>query len=267
MNLRHNLTVFAAAARLGLKAMFAERLVLFGSFLTYAALVVAYSNIFRNIPAQDLTNYHLTLSGMIWYFGATEFVIFCTSFSQFKEVQYDIQTEQIYLSLLRPCSHWIVRVGEWTGQSVTRFLVLFLPSMALVAFMAGDFGPGFGKMLGYVASLPMAMLILLCSNFMLGVACLWIVQADPAYWVWNKFLFFFGALLWPLTLYPPFLCVVAWISPFPSIFAAPAQWMLNTSAPALLGGAAHQMIWLVFSVMLVMAVSRAMLRRIQKSGA
>lgn len=262
----HSFGVFFAAAHLGFKEVFAERLVLFGSFLTYATLVVAYSNVFHGIPAKDIAIHNLTASDMIWYFGATELILFCSSFTYFKELQYNIQNEQICLSLLRPCPVWIVLIGEWIGQTSARFLILFLPCVALVGIMAGGSNPSLQSMAGYVLSLPLASLIMLCFYFIIGASCLWFSQADPAALIWQKSLFFFGALLWPLVIYPSFLQILAWISPFPSILAVPAQWTLGNSTTILMSGLFHQLVWVALSLLLASAVNRAMLRRIQKKG-
>jgi ABC-2 type transport system permease protein len=266
MNFRHQLTVFVAAAKLGFKEIFAEPIVLLGSFLTYATLIIAYGNVFKGISPEDLAANHLTLSEMIWYFGATELTFFCCSSVHFREVQNDIQNEQIHLSLLRPCPVWVVRIGEWAGQSVARFLSLIIPSLAVVLLMAGGITPNPARFLGFIASLPLATTILLCSYFMIGVSCLWMKQSEPTFWIWQKALFFFGALLWPFALYPPLLRQIAWLTPFPAILAAPAQWTLNIGDLPLLKGFAHQVFWTVVFVALVAAVNRAVLRRLQDSG-
>lgn len=266
MSFRHGLSVFWAALRIGIKGMLAEPLVLLGSFVIYAALVVAYGNVFRGIPADDLARYHLSLSEMIWYFGATEFVLFCSSLSQFKDVQYDIQNDRIHLSLLRPCPHWIVRLGEWSGQSIARFLVLVVPSFALVSVMAGGSHAGAVRFFGLLMGLPLGVFILLCSNFVIGVSCLWLKQADPFFWVWQKLLFVLGALLWPLAIYPPLLRSSAWLTPFPSVLAVPAQWLLDSDVLLLAAGFGHQLFWALIMIGVTAAVNRAMLRSMQNSG-
>lgn len=267
MTLSHSFKVFIASARLGFKEVFAERLLLLGSFIIYGTLVVAYSSVFRGIPPEDLAAHQLTLSQMIWYFGATEFVLFCSSFNHFKELQYDIQNDNIHLSLLRPCPVWVLRVGEWAGQSLARSIVLFVPCFGLIAFMAGGVGFDVFRSAGFIISLPLATLILLCFYFILGTTCLWLTQAEPAFWVWQKCLFLFGALLWPLLLYPDIFNFIAWVTPFPAILAAPAQWALDTGVILLIGGYVHQVFWSLVLLALAAWVNRAMLHSLQKSGA
>lgn len=266
MNVWHKMGVFIFAARLGFKEVFAEGLILFGTFLSYSSLVVAYSNVFRGIPAEDLAANGLTISKIIWYFGITEFVLFSGASIHFKELQYDIQNDQIHLSLLRPCPVWVVRIGEWFGQALARFAVLTVPCLTLTGFFAGSMDISLVHLWGLIFSLPFASLLLICFGFMLGSSCLWLKQAEPAFWIWQKLVFLLGALLWPLALYPNVLQKLVWFTPFPSILAVPGNWALNNDAWSFFGGFASQVFWVVVCLIAVSATNRAVLRRIQNSG-
>ncbi len=58
-------------------------------------------------------------------------------------------------------------------------------------------------MLGLLVSAGLASPLLSASFFMLGASCLWVRQAEPVFWIWQKSMFLLGGLLWPLALYPP----------------------------------------------------------------
>ena len=266
MSLRHKIRVFIGAAKIGFKHIISEQLPLLGSFIMFAVLVVAYSGVFRWIPAEDLAAHNLTYVQMVWYIAVTEFVLFCGSFAHFKDLQHDIQTDQIHLELLRPCPVWIVRLGEWSGQYVARFSALVIPCFALTFYESGLHGLALTSILGIVASLPVAGSMLLVCNFMLGVSCLWLKQAEPAYWIWQKSLFLLGALLWPLALYPSLFGKLVWLTPFPAILAVPGGWITSSDTQNHVQGAICQMFWLVIFILLAIAANRALIRRIQ-SGA
>ena len=266
MKLRSKLEVFATAMRLGFKQVLSEWLSLLGGFLMYSTLIIAYAGVFRWIPTEDLTTRQLTLQQLIWYIGTTEFVLFCGSFVHFKELQYEIQTDQIHLSLLRPCPVWVVRLGEWSGQYVGRFVALVLPSFTLVYFTADQQGLTLSAALGIMLSLPMAGLIMLLWNFIIGVSCVWLMQAEPAFWIWQKCLFLFGALLWPLALYPSLMGKLVWLTPFPAILSVVGGWVISNDLTTHIGGFLHQIFWLTAFIALVAAINRAVLRHIQRSG-
>ncbi|WNV05957.1 hypothetical protein RP726_05955 [Candidatus Methylospira mobilis] len=266
MKLRHRLSVFTASARLGFKQVLDERLGLLGGFLMYATLVIAYAGVFRWIPADNLAGYRLSFSQLVWYLGTTEFVLFCGSFAYFRELQQEIQSDQIHLALLRPCPVWVVKLGEWSGQYTGRFIVLALPCYVLSYCTAGQTGPGFDSVAGIVASLPMAGFIMVACTFMLGASCLWLTQAEPAFWIWQKCLFLLGALLWPLALYPGLMSRLVWLTPFPSMLAVLGAWIVSNDGATHMAGFFHQIFWVIVCVALVAATNRAMLRRIQAGG-
>ncbi len=267
MRARHGLGVFGAAARLGFKQACAERLSLLGNFLMYAVILLAYAGVFRWIPADVLAAHHVTVEGLIAYLGVTEFVLFCAATAHYKEMQSDILSDQIHLELLRPCPAWVVRLGDWSGQYAVRFFVLFVPCAALIFFLTEGVVPSVGAVVGMLAGLPLAGLILLGSYFMVGVSCLWLKQAEPAFWVWQKALFLLGGLLWPLALYPDLLARLVWLTPFPSVLAAPAGWMVGADVLPLVAGYLHQGFWTLVLLVLVAKTNGAMLRRIQNEGA
>jgi ABC-2 type transport system permease protein len=266
MSLRYNVLVFYTAARLGFKQVFTEWLTLTGSFLMYATLVIAYAGVFRWIPDANLQSHHLTHADMVWYLGATEFILFSCSSFHFKELQHDIQTEQIHLALMRPCAAWIVKIGEWSGQYLGRLLVLIVPSFGMTGLMAGNFNMSTSSLVYFIISLPMANLILLCCYFIIGASSLWFRQAEPVFWIWQKSLFLFGALLWPLALYPNLLKLLVWFTPFPAILATPGGWMLSSGVQNWVFGVMHQMFWLVLLIVSVAWINSAILRRIQNGG-
>jgi ABC-2 type transport system permease protein len=264
MRTAHGLAVFAEAARLGIKHTLSERLILLGSFLLYAAIMLTYSAVFRAIDAGSIAAYGLTQSNMIWYMGVTEFVVFSTATFQYREFQHEIRSGEIDLLLLRPCPLWIVKLGDGTGRFLARFLVLSAPCLTLTGLVAGATSPGAGRMLGLALSAGLSSPLLVASYFMLGASCLWVKQAEPVFWIWQKSMFLFGGLLWPLSLYPPAVQKLAWLTPFPAMLAAPAQWGLPGGGWGLAANSLHQIFWAAMILLVVSRVDRALLRSIQR---
>ena len=266
MTHRHGLAVFAAAARLGFKQVFGEKLLLLGSFMTYATLVVAYGGVFRAIPPADLAAHGLTAADLIWWLGLTEFVLFCSTTFYFRDMQHDIQSGQIDLTMTRPCPLWVLKLGEGVGQFCGRMLFLLAPCLALIGYVAADFRLGLVQIIGLAASALLSSPLLVCSYFMLGASCLWFRQAEPLFWIWQKSLFLLGAMLWPLALYPVILSRLVWLTPFPAVLATPAQWGQATGATTLAATFLHQILWVGLFILAASRVDRAMLASIQKGG-
>lgn len=262
---RHRLSVFMAAARIGFRQGSQDILVLFGQGLIFFALMAAYAGIFRNVSYDALPAHGFDAASMIWYMGTVEFVMFCGAY-HYKEIQSEIVTEQLYLGLLRPCPLWVVKLGEWSGQYLFRLLALVVPFGLILAVLSGDAAHAGGFLLGAFLAAPLGGLMLLAAHFMIGMSCLWIVQAEPVFWIWQKAMFLFGALIWPLAFYPPLLRSIAWLTPFPALLASSGHWALGSDAAALALGALHQALWLGILLMAVVAANRAVLRRLQRRG-
>jgi ABC-2 type transport system permease protein len=264
MRLGHGIAVVVEAARLGFKHTLGERLLLLGSFLLYAAVMLAYSAVFHAVGTASLAGFGLSQANLIWYMGVTELVLFCTPTFQFREFQHEIRSGDIDMFLVRPCPLWIVKLGDGTGRFWARLLVLSIPCLTLTSFVAGGSFPGFGRMLGALLSAVLTSPLLTASLFMLGASCLWLRHAEPAYWVWHKCLFLLGGLLWPLALYPAAVRHFAWITPFPAMAATPAQWGLPGGEWWLAAAFLHQLFWVAAILFMMAKTGNAVLLTIQR---
>lgn len=266
MSPRQGLKVFSIAARLGFRQALDEKLALLGSLLIYAAIIVSYSGVIRAIPARELAAHGLAVPDLIWYLGLTEFVLFCSSTFQVRELQHDIQSGRIDLALTRPCPLWVLRLGEGGGQFVARLLILLAPCLALTSILAGEFRLGPQQLAGQIFSTLLACPLLVSAYFMIGASSFWIKDAGPVFWIWQKSLFLLGGLLWPLALYPPLLGRLVWLTPFPAVLAAPAQWGQPVGAAALAGACLHQALWGVLFLLAAAWVDRTLMNAMRKGG-
>jgi len=62
----------------------------------------------------------------------------------------------------------------------------------------------------------------------IGLLAFWLQDVAPVYWVWQKLMFVLGGLMLPIELYPAFVQRAAFFTPFPSLLAAPASFVLGT---------------------------------------
>ena len=259
------LDALLTVARLGFKSVFAARITLFGQFIIYGIIVAAYSNVIYNISPDELNRYHLTVSQMIWYLSLTEMALFC-SFYNFLDLQADIQSGQIELSLLRPISVWKLKLAEWLGSFFGRFSILIVPSILLISMIAKGFEINLINFIGILVSLGLGAIIFLCAHFIIGCSTIWLRQSEPAYWLWQKSMFLLGALLWPLALYPAWLRELVWITPFPAVLAVTGNWVIGSSIYLLIGGFFAQLIWVAVFLTLASLVNKLVWRHWQNEG-
>ena len=64
----------------------------------------------------------------------------------------------------------------------------------------------------------------------IGLLAFWLEDVSPVYWVSQKALFVLGGLMLPIELYPDFIRRAAAFTPFPSVLAGPASFVLPGSS-------------------------------------
>lgn len=260
--------VFWVCAKMGFKQALVQPLLIFGSFLTYGVIMLLYAGIIRMIPEADLARFGFGHDEMIWYLGTTEFVLFAVPSWLFKELQNDITGGQLHLAMLRPVSNAVIKMAVWLGEGAVRVLAFFPFYFLLMFYLTG------GKvvlslphLLGLAASIPLSALIAVAGWYVIGSSCLWFVQAEPAAWVWQKAIFLFGAMLWPMAFYPLWLQIICWATPFPAILAIAGRWTLEADAWLYVAAFAHQIFWAGAMIGLALLLERKVLRHLQETGA
>jgi len=244
-----------------------EQKILFGgSLIIYATIMVFYAGIIKMIAHDDLAEHGYTHAQLIWYLATTEYVLFSCVAWVFKDLQNDIKGGQIDLALLRPYPDSFLCLSIWGGETAARLLVLFAPMMGVTALLAGGEVPAPLDVLGLLISIPLGALIMQCAFYMIGASCLWFEQAEPASWIWQKSVFLFGAMIWPMAFYPLWMRGVMWATPFPAVLAAAGGWVLGESGLYHLLALAHQAFWACVFLFLLRRFDRAVLRRVQRGA-
>ena len=264
--LSHTLSLSWHCFRAGFMQAFVDKILFVGLFLVYATIMLLYSGVIKMIPHDVLAPLGLTKTQMIWYLGTTELILFTGSNWCFKDVQNDFLTGQADLAIVRPYPDSLLRVALWMGQSVSRALVLFFPYFLLMIALTGAIIPTVWDILGMFLSIPLGMFIMMAASYMIGASCLWFVQAEPASWVWQKSIFLFGAMIWPVIFYPVWLHALVWFTPFPAVLMLAGNWMLPLGPTDYILGFVHQMLWAIAFFKITLWLDLRILRRVQEGG-
>ncbi|HBM91269.1 MAG TPA: hypothetical protein DD400_05295 [Rhodospirillaceae bacterium] len=261
--MRRKWELFLASSRMGFKNVLADKILIAGSFLIYAMIVILYGGLIKLIPDADLAVYGFSHAQMIWYIGTTEFILFTSSSWSFKEVQGDFTSGEAHLRILRPASYAFVRFSFWSGESLARVVILFPLYFILIGWFSGEFVLSWIGFLGLLLSMPLAALMMNCGAYIIGASCLWFVQSEPAAWIWQKSIFLLGAMLWPLVFYPVWAQNIVWMLPFHGILAHGGNWALDLPMQTYVFGFINQIIWAVLSLWGLRRFDRLVLRRVQ----
>ncbi len=121
---------------------------------------------------------------------------------------------------------WYLAITEW--------IVLSAPPIHIEiqeAIRRGDIVYQLGRPVSYVgAAFAEGLGLLLVRAPLLGLLAFWLEDVSPVYWVWQKLLFVLGGLMMPIELYPELIRRLAPFTPFPSVLAGPASFVLGRSS-------------------------------------
>lgn len=261
---RTTLALLALSVRMGFRRSLANKALIFGSFVTYTVLMIIYSGVIRMFPEAQVEAYGFTYQKLIWYLATGELMVFLGSSWAYRELQDDVQEGRMDAAMIRPLSPLFLRCGIWYGEGLTRFLFLLPFYLLLMSFLAGGFVFDFWSVLHIALAIPLSLFMVTCAIYAVGLSCLWLSQAEPVAWLWEKSVFLLGAMLWPLALYPDWLQVLAWLTPFPALVAVAAQAALAPSWLTVAASFAHQLFWAVLFGFFLLWFDKKALRRLQE---
>src|SRR5690606_25009617 len=138
---------------------------------------------------------------------------------------------------------------------------------AALAFALTQEGPlRPSALLPLVASIAAGAGLLLAVQIAVGVSTAWLGTARPLFFIVQKLMFVLGGLVLPLEAYPRALAAVAWLTPFPAMLYAPASATLDVTGAVTIRLLALQGAWLVLAWIGVLALGRALERRLVREG-
>ena len=250
---------------LGARETWAGKTALAARFLVFALIIFIWASLWRIVPAETLARVHLTYEQIVWYFTLTEIVVFSLGHAYW-QVEDDIATGKLTLSLVRPVSYVTLMISEEFGRSVVKLAGFGIPSLGLAFALTGviPFGPG--EIAPLVVMLFLGSAVLLASQMLVGLTSAWVGSARAVFFIIQKFIFVLGGMIVPLTAYPALLQKIAWATPFPAMLFAPASLMLDSSAAHIVAMLELQLAWLTVSLLAIGLVSVAFERRLLTKG-
>ena len=259
-----NAPVLALSFRLGIRKGFAEPAFTLGALVIFFALVVSYGQLLKALPAEAMARLQLDHGQLVWYLIVTEMTIMGTSW-RFREVQDEVNSGAMEIMLLRPVAFWPVKLAGWTGEQLVKLGLMLPAGLATGMVLTGSI-PVRPALLLLAPCYFMAFLMIMASYMLCGCASLWLKESRPVFFLYQKFIFLLGGLLWPLAFYPAWLQHVAWFTPFPAMVATVGEFMLGLRGADLAFRLGLQLCWLALMLGLCALMAAAMRRRFLSNG-
>jgi ABC-2 type transport system permease protein len=235
-----SLLKYFAFARIAAVEAGARRGELYGRGLFFAVILGVFAALWRAVGEAGMP-LRAEQHQLVWYLAVTEWILLSAP-TRHLEIQEEVRRGDVAYQLPRPISYPRAALAQCLGMLLVR-----APFLGVVAFFSAFVFTGrFPELRALALVVPfgaLASLVLAELYVALGLLSFWLTDATPLYWVASKLLFILGGLMLPLELYPGWLQTLAACTPFPSLLAGPAGFMLPSHANGLVSLALHLLCW------------------------
>ena len=227
---------YAAFSRISASEAQRERNELYGRMVFFAVILGVFSSLWRAVAEAGMP-VTADPKSLVWYLAATEWILLSAPPIHL-EIQEAIRRGDVVYRLGHPVSYVLAEFASGLGLLAVRAPLLGATAF-LCAFAFTGWMPPPSALLIVVPFGLAASALVTAWHLGIGLLAFWLQDVSPVYWVWQKLMFVLGGLMLPLELYPWFIQRAAAFTPFPSLLAAPASFMLGTplASPGALAGA------------------------------
>lgn len=218
---RSPLAALRAYAALGARQEFAAKSALLARAAMLGVFMLVFSRLWTLVLDQGLLPGRTT-ADMLWYLATTELVVLSFPYLHV-EMEADLRTGDLVARLPQPVPYAAARVAEAAGGTAVRLALLAPVGYGLAAFFGGGLPHAPGGLLFAAPLAALGALLALTCSAAIGLGAIWLHDASPLFWIWQKLLFMLGGLMLPLQLYPGWLRDFALRTPFAAMLNGPGR--------------------------------------------
>src|SRR5215471_1831411 len=229
------LAKYSAFSRIAATQARRERNELYGRMAFFVVILGVFSSLWRAVAEAGMP-VAADPKSLVWYLAATEWILLSAPPIHI-EIQEAVRRGDVVYRLGHPVSYVAAEYASGLGLLAVRAPFLGLTAFAC-AFAFTRWTPPLAALLVVVPFGFAASALITALYLGIGLLAFWLQDVAPVYWVWQKLMFVLGGLMLPLELYPALIRRAAAFTPFPSLLAAPASFVLGTHlvTPGVLAG-------------------------------
>lgn len=206
-----------------------------------------------------------SMNAMIWYLAAAETI--ATSMPQLtRRIDEDVRSGRLAYLLGRPNSYVFYNFAQYLGERLVRFCINGVVASAMALLIVGP--PHFTWM--GVLAWPFVTFLALCIDFAayfaIGLLAFWTEDTNSFTIIYSRLTLVLGGVLVPLEVFPQPLRGFAQVLPFSAILYGPARTLVLFNPVAFSGLLAQQAITLGAACLVVGAIYRVAIRRVNING-
>ena len=220
------LAKYAAFSRISAMQAGRERNELYGRMAFFAVILGVFSSLWQAVAEAGMP-VSADPRSLVWYLATTEWILLSAPPIHI-EIQEAIRRGDVVYRLGHPVSYVAAEFATGIGLLAARAPFLGLTAF-LCAFAFTGWTPPVTALLLVVPFGFAASALITALYLGIGLLAFWLQDVSPVYWVWQKLMFVLGGLMLPLEWYPVFIQRAALFTPFPSLLASPASFVLGTN--------------------------------------
>lgn len=256
---------FVAVSRIGFHKASAYLIDLVARTVFLGILLFIFFNLYRHALPEGGALEGYDLVRVVWYIVFTEAVVLGGPRLQ-GVMDEEVKSGQWVVVLTRPIGYLTFHLAQFLGEALVS-VPLFLATGAAVASVLVGVPPFAIQFLpGLAVLLTLALTLHFFISASMALTSFWIQDSTPFFWIYQKVLFLFGGLMFPLELYPDWVREIALALPFSRVLHGPASWAMRPSWESFLNLAGMQLAWILVLGALAQTMCRIGLRRLEAQG-
>jgi ABC-2 type transport system permease protein len=262
-----NATKYYFIAKTNFKNSFAYVADAVFSALFIALIIFIFSNIwgviFRETGSALINGF--SLPAMLWYMVVTE-AILTSQGKIIVEIGDEVISGEIANQLNKPYNYLFYKYFSTIGSSLATFAISILIGGAVALVMVGpiEINPIFLPFILLSCLLGVTLHFALMS--ILGILALWVEEANPLDWLYQKLVLVIGGTLAPLDIFPAWLSFFCYILPFSAITYYPAKLFVQFSFEEFFRVTIIQIAWIIAAIITAQILFSILSKRVSING-
>lgn len=206
-----------------------------------------------------------SMNAMIWYLAAAETI--ATSVPPLtRRIDEDVRTGRLAYLLSRPNSYVFYNFAQYLGERLVRFCINGVVAAVVALLIVGPPQLTWMGVLAWPFVTFLALCIDFAAYFAIGLLAFWTEDTNSFTIIYSRLTLVLGGVLVPLEVFPQPLRGFAQALPFSAILYGPARTLVRFDAAAFGGLILQQGITLGVACLVVGAIYRVAIRRVNING-
>lgn len=237
----------------------------YGRLFLYLLILIIFSQVWGVIVSEHGDKAPYTLYQYVWYVMVTEWIVM-SSDRVYIRYEQDTRNGDIAYFLTRPLSYYAMRHFQGLGASLANAVIYFCFGFLIAYKLSGGLPADISIFPFLIVSGLLAILLDQIFQSIVGLTALWFQDASGIFLMYQKSMFVFGGLFFPLDIYPDWLRQIALHTPFGAMIYGTASLVRNPDPVLAMKSIGILCCWCLAGYALAGLVFSRCLRRIEVNG-